>query len=120
MVGENRSPEYLKMNPQGLIPCIVDNNSDGFVLSESTAILKYICNTQKSVPEHFWPKDEKQRALTDQFLEFYSFHFRPAMIGPLRLRMGKMFRGAEYSEDIMNMAMQNLWSALDTLELYLG
>ncbi len=104
MVGQNRTPEYLKINPQGLVPCIVDN-SDGFVLCESTAILKYICNTQKSVPEHFWPKEEKQRALTDQFLEFYTFHFRPAMVAPLRLKMSKMYRGLDYSEDTMKTAM---------------
>lgn len=38
--GEHKSPEYLTINPQGLVPAIKTN--DGRLLSQSTAILEYI------------------------------------------------------------------------------
>jgi glutathione S-transferase len=39
---ENRSPEFLKMHPAGLLPVI---NDDGFVLGESGAILSYLAES---------------------------------------------------------------------------
>lgn len=35
-----KSPEYLKLNPQGLVPCIVDD--DGTVVTQNLAILQYL------------------------------------------------------------------------------
>lgn len=32
------------------------------VLSESNAILKYLCESKDSVPETYWPKDPKLRS----------------------------------------------------------
>jgi glutathione S-transferase len=43
--GDQFKPEYLKLNPNGKIPCIVD---DGFVLWESMAINKYIATKYNS------------------------------------------------------------------------
>lgn len=37
--GENRAPEYLALNPTGQIPTMVH---DGFVLTESTAMVHYL------------------------------------------------------------------------------
>lgn len=37
--GEHRTPEYLAVNPQGLIPAI---ETDGVVLSQSLAIIEYL------------------------------------------------------------------------------
>lgn len=62
MKGLHKGEEFLKINPRGQIPYIKDGD---FGLPESNAILKYIANSQSSVPEHWWPKDEKARALTD-------------------------------------------------------
>jgi glutathione S-transferase len=39
---ENRTPEFLKMHPAGLLPVI---NDDGFVLGESGAILLYLAES---------------------------------------------------------------------------
>lgn len=38
----HRSPDYLRLNPHGRVPTLVE---DGFVLYESTAILEYLENT---------------------------------------------------------------------------
>ena len=116
MKGQQKSEEYLKINPAGQVPFIKDGE---FGLSESNAILKYLCNTNPSVPEHFWPKEDKARALTDQFLEYYQCHFRPALIGPHLLRIMKL-RGIDYTPEAMEAALNNMYATLDTLELYLG
>ncbi len=37
--GKNRGPEYLALNPNGLVPTIID---DGFILWESNSIIRYL------------------------------------------------------------------------------
>ena len=39
MKGEQKNPEYLKLNPNGKVPTVVD---DGLVMWESIAILLYL------------------------------------------------------------------------------
>uniref|UniRef100_A0A182IJZ9 glutathione transferase n=1 Tax=Anopheles atroparvus TaxID=41427 RepID=A0A182IJZ9_ANOAO len=63
---EHLTAEYEKMNPQKEIPVLDD---DGFFLSESNAILQYLCD--KYAPEsELYPKDPKQRALVNHRLCF--------------------------------------------------
>ena len=54
---ETRSPEFLKINPRGRVPAIVD---DGFALYESNAINEYL---EEKYPQNpLLPKDAKSRA----------------------------------------------------------
>jgi len=54
---ETRTPEYLKINPRGKVPAIVD---DGFALYESNAICEYL---EEKYPQNpLLPKDAKGRA----------------------------------------------------------
>lgn len=55
--GENRTPEYLALNPAGLIPTMVH---DGFVLTESTAIVHYLA--EKYDPKFFGPMTPESHA----------------------------------------------------------
>ncbi|MBS3123364.1 glutathione S-transferase family protein [Candidatus Woesearchaeota archaeon] len=59
---------YLKINPVGKMPAIDD---DGFILFESGAICKYICDKKGS---SLYPKELKQRALVDQWIDFSINH----------------------------------------------
>mmetsp|Transcript_5685 Transcript_5685/g.5189 ORF Transcript_5685/g.5189 Transcript_5685/m.5189 type:complete len:102 (-) Transcript_5685:445-750(-) len=60
--GEQRSEAFLKVNPAGYLPAIVEED---FCLGETNAIIKYICTTRSGAPEHFYPKDPQQRAYCD-------------------------------------------------------
>ncbi|CAK9294319.1 unnamed protein product [Gordionus sp. m RMFG-2023] len=72
--GENKTPEYLKMNPFHTVPMYNDNE---FVLWESRAIMKYLAN--KSGETSLYPKDAKKRAVIDSRLDFDLGKFWPAL-----------------------------------------
>jgi GST-like protein len=64
--GEHKKPEYLKLNPAGMIPAIVDSDGPGgkpLTLTQSGAILLYCA--EKS--GRYIPKDPARRALAMQW-----------------------------------------------------
>lgn len=58
-------PQFLAINPFGLIPAIDD---DGFVLSESHAIIRYLAASRSA--EHLLPRDPKQRAIIESWMDW--------------------------------------------------
>jgi glutathione S-transferase len=69
------TPEYLAMNPNGLVPVIDD---DGFVLYESNAIVRYLA--AKHGEGTLWPRDLQARADVDRWMEWQSTAYTPAMV----------------------------------------
>lgn len=63
--GEQKTPEYLKINPAGAIPAIVDNAAAGgpITLAQSGAIALYACEKSGK----FLPTDPAKRAATLQW-----------------------------------------------------
>lgn len=70
------TPEYLALNPNALIPVIED---DGFVLSESNAIVRYLA--AKHPAQALFPADARKRAEIDKWMEWQSTGYTPAMWG---------------------------------------
>jgi glutathione S-transferase len=67
--GVNKTPEYLKMNPTGLVPTIDD---DGFVLWESHSIVRYLA--AKHSAGKLWPTDPRRRAEAERWMDWtYTF-----------------------------------------------
>ena len=73
--GGNEDPEYLKINPDGLIPTIQDGE---FVLWESGAIMRYLA--AKYDKGAIYPKDLQTRAVADQWDAWHSTTMRPGMM----------------------------------------
>ena len=63
--GEHRRPEFLKINPAGRVPVLVDGD---FVLTESVAIVLYLA--EKYLYKGLFPTDLKQRAQVNRWLLF--------------------------------------------------
>lgn len=74
--GGNDTPQYLAMNPNGLVPVIEE---DGFVLYESNAIVRYLA--ARDPRGALWPADARKRADVDRWMEWQSTSFTPAMWG---------------------------------------
>ena len=56
---EQKAPEFLRMNPNGRIPVIVDRGADDFVVIESGAILFYLAEkTGRLMPAD--PKEQME------------------------------------------------------------
>eukprot|EP00924_Labyrinthula_sp_SR-Ha-C_P005361 maker-scaffold_1-snap-gene-29.50-mRNA-1 protein AED:0.20 eAED:0.20 QI:370/1/1/1/1/1/2/70/227 len=77
----SRSPDFLKLNPNGAVPVIDD---DGFILWESNAILTYLC--EKNGWTDFYPADPEGKGLVQQWLNWHhqnSRIFTLAFFAPL-------------------------------------
>jgi glutathione S-transferase len=71
--GVVNTPEYRKMNPNGLVPTLDD---DGFILWESHSIVRYLSARHgKGV---LWPMDERERAVANQWMD-WSFSFQSSV-----------------------------------------
>ena len=71
---EQKAPDYIKLNPNGKIPTIVDHSNNDFVVFESGAILWYLAEKYGK----FLPSDPNKKSLTLQWLMF-----QMAGIGPM-------------------------------------
>jgi glutathione S-transferase len=76
--GKNKEPKYLAMNPNGLVPTLEEE--DGFLLWESNSIIRYLAGKHDKIGA-LEPKDEKQRALASQWMDWQLSVASPA-IGP--------------------------------------
>ena len=92
--GDQKTPEFLSLNPNGKIPAIIDPNGPGgkpLQLFESGAILQYLAEkTSKLLPD-----DAARRWETIQWV-----YFQMAFIGPMFGQVGffNKFAGKDYED----------------------
>jgi len=72
--GENRTPEYLKLNPNGKVPTLVDGD---LVIWESRAINTYLASRKPEAK--LYSDDPARRAVIDQWSYWQAIHLGPAM-----------------------------------------
>ena len=107
--GKTHTPEYLALNPNAVVPTIVDN---GFVLWESNAIVRYLAASHGA--GSLCPTDLARRADADRWMDW-----QQTTLGP---PMGILFRGLlktppdEFSPAEIDAALGkagNAWKILD-------
>ena len=103
--GGNKEPEYLRLNPNGLVPTISDG---GFVLWESNVIVRYLA--AKHGMGTLCPEDLAERADADRWMDWQMgtlwAHFRPAFIGIIRTPPEK--RDPDYIATAISNTAENL------------
>ena len=106
---EQKRPEYLRVNPNGRIPTIIDHDEGDFIVFESGAILIYLAEkTGKFLPTH-----NKGRSIVIQWLMF-----QMAGIGPMQGQANVFYRYAperiDYAIDRYQKETKRLYTVLDT------
>lgn len=108
--GDQRQPEYLKINPYGRIPAI---NDDGFKLAESNAIIRYFADKQNSP---IYPKELHQRALVDQWIDYSSQHVLLALSRIMFNTYFYTYAGVEKDERSLQDGRKFIYQYLPVLE----
>ncbi len=73
--GGNYTPEYLAMNPNGVVPTLIE---DDFVLWESNVILRYLAASHEQ-GHPLWPRDLRARANIDRWMDWQQTTLGPPM-----------------------------------------
>jgi GST-like protein len=106
--GEQKEPWFLKINPNGRIPAIIDKDEGDFAVFESGAILIYLAEKAGAL----MPKDVKGRSLVIQWLMF-----QMGGIGPMMGQANVFFRYAPekipYAIDRYQREVRRLFEVLD-------
>ena len=106
---EQKEAWYLKINPNGRIPTIVDHDNGGFAVFESGAIMIYLAERAGAL----LPKDEKGRSLVIQWLMF-----QMGNVGPMMGQANVFYRYAPekipYAIDRYHREVRRLLEVLDT------
>ena len=64
--GGNRDPEYLRLNPNGLVPTVIDGD---LVMWESNTICRYLCNTHPN-GKTLYPSDFRERTHVERWMDW--------------------------------------------------
>ena len=104
-----KTPEYLALNPNGLMPTLQDGDA---ALWESNAILRYLFARYGKAP--LFPEDHVTRARADAWNEWYNLTFwanvRPLLVQLVRTPEDKRDRA------VIESAQNNVHAALKILE----
>ena len=78
--GGNQDPEYLKLNPNGLVPTVIDGD---LVMWESNTICRYLATTRNG--ERLYPRDPAARTHVERWMDW-----QLSVVGP---PMGQLLFG---------------------------
>jgi glutathione S-transferase len=109
---EQKTPEYLRMNPYGKVPVLTD---DSTVLYESLIINEYL--EEKYPTPALLPKDPAKKAKARILVDYGMAHFDSAY---QKLRMELMKDAKEQSQPIIDGAKADLKKLLQRFEDELG
>jgi GST-like protein len=106
---DQKQPWYIKLNPNGKIPTIVDHDNDDFVVFESGAILIYLAEKTGKL----LPADVKGRSTVIQWLMF-----QMGGVGPMMGQANVFYRYAPekipYAIDRYHREVRRLFEVLNT------
>lgn len=113
--GGNNTPEYLAMNPNGLVPVLKDGDNEP--LFESGAIVRYLAGKYGS--DDFWPQDPAKRAQVDKWAEWAKINVCLGFTAPIFWPVVRTPKSKQNPEAIRG-AIASLDKFLDIADTELG
>jgi len=120
LFGVVKTPEYLRLNPNSLVPVIEDGD---YTLWESNVIVRYLC--AKHAPDTLYPQALRERFDAERWMDWQQTTFNPAS----RPGFWQLVRTPAEQRDLAliaesNAAVESLMATLDahlaTREFMLG
>lgn len=71
-----RTPEFLKLNPAGQVPTVIE---DGFVMRESNSIMRYLAARHGA--KTMYPDDLRQRQQIEQWMDWVAYDVTHSLRG---------------------------------------
>lgn len=111
--GGNDQPEYRALNPNGLVPTLIE---DDFVLWESNSIVRYLAHNHGQGT--LWPTDARTRGRAERWMDW--------QLTTVTSALGPVFRGyvrtpeAERETAAIAAARDRSAAAMAILDRYLG
>jgi glutathione S-transferase len=96
--GRNREPDYLALNPNGLVPTVFDGE---LVMWESNSVCRYLCN--RYGPNAIYPAEPAQRVLVERWMDWQLSVMAPALV-PLYFLLYRQPEAARTAEAIARLA----------------
>lgn len=113
---EQRSPEFLRVNPNGRVPVLED---EGLVLTESRAIMQYLADGTPG--QTLYPTERAARADVNRWLFWCGQHYSPAVAVLVYERVIKAIVGAGAPDPVeVARGESQLTQALTVLDAHLA
>ncbi|CAM8978750.1 unnamed protein product [Rhodiola kirilowii] len=111
--GEHKLPDYLNLQPFGVVPVTVDGD---YKLFESRAILRYYSEKYKSQGTDLLGKTIEERGFVEQWLEVEAQNFHPPTYNLVLHLMFSSLLGFPCDDKIVQESEENLAKVLDVYE----
>jgi len=111
--GEQKTPEYLKINPRGKVPAL---SVDGRVIVENTAILAYLAKTFPQA--HLLPDDAFEQARCISTMAWFSNTVHPSYAHYVRPE--RFASGDDALAAVKEMGKQAFWANLGEIDAMIG
>lgn len=114
--GAHKKPEFLALQPFGVIPVLKDGDIKVF---ESRAIARYIATKYEGQGTALYGKTLKEKALVEQWLEVESQNYNPPISTIVGQLVFSKFRGLTPDEAVVAANLEKFEKVLDVYEAHL-
>lgn len=112
--GDNKEPQYLSLNPFGLIPAVEDGD---LALFESRAIIKYLAKKYEGQGSpNLLGSTVEEEAVVEQWCEVEAHHFNPPCYALVSQIIINPLKGGTTDEEVVESNAEKLSRVLDVYE----